>query len=312
MSFLKSIWAPMFIENLSLRKYIKRAQSFYPKPDLPKNTKDWEWGHVLVSYYAKKIMPKLLLPSWSHFVTAQVLAGVRPPLTDEERGASNVVYWSGLRRIDAMREKARATDNYESYYIEKYRVAQCGTLALYAKGLLARDCAYNPKVVNFSICNGDVPVEDDHNFCVYHLHNPKATFNDLMENLNDPDVRVCDLWTCSYGTPAQVFGHFAKMWVVEQNKVFSAVKPGMTICLEDWTERPVRDMRLVGVFEKRERADAPLGVRLLKTPAMYETTDKVARSNEPQRVTTWRQVRSSPELETPRIISDAVNHQRAE
>ncbi len=231
--------------NFLMRKIIdvlsKRVNSFYPQPEYPVKNSDWDIGHLVLQTYME-YQPKWLLPTWLDFVQYQAKVGIRPPLSETEK---KWIRWGadiGDGQITRFRRRGKKENMLEFNYVVPYRAASCGSLAQFAKHLLMRakeliskDFKLSCYIVNLNILENGKILENDHNFCLYTKPGtPQLTFEEMMRDVTNPNVRILDLWTASCGPVPEVLNHFANIFAVNRDGKWSPVLPKMDFVLEEW------------------------------------------------------------------------------
>ncbi len=235
-------WLPH--EQGRINYMVKRLEHLYPKLELPTDKSAWDMGHRCLAYMDKALPFRSLLSSslYQHLFR-QHLAGDRR-LTGMDVSRINMLFPVCDARIKAFREDVK-TDNATIENLKAAGVANCAELAVVARNLLDKQGvnAYHFKCLFKSTSE---KFDDKHNFVLFTLPGtPQLKVDEILDDVNNPNVRICDPWFQKCGTVPEMMNYYANTFLMKRGNAYIHIPAGFTMIVEAEHCYPVYDMGVV-------------------------------------------------------------------
>ncbi len=204
---------------------LKGVAHLCPQLDLPADKTQWDAGHKCLAYFNEVIpLNSLLLSSMYYLIYAQMGAGMRD-LSDSDFNAWKSIYPVSVGQQSKFWKEVH-TRNATISNIKEYKTAGCGELSIAACRWL-KEQGINAYSADFCFYFGKEP-DDTHRFVLYTLPDtPRLSFAEMMRDLNNPNVRVCDVWCQKCGTVSELLNHYAGQFVAVKDNQYTPIMPGM-------------------------------------------------------------------------------------
>ncbi len=196
--------------KITMMLYIMKP--FYRQLQLPENKADWDMGHRCLHYHAKALpMTDILLPSYLWTIYKRESAGLIPP-THVPAPLFDAMINLVNRRLIEIRSRDLTTISVA--LLKRQRVANCSELAgITYRWMVAQ--GVNAHWISARFHEGPEEImEANHQFVMYQTNpNVHLSAKEMMHQINNPDIRICDLWLQKCGTARDILAEYAQLFV---------------------------------------------------------------------------------------------------
>lgn len=197
------------------QQLIDSVKHLYPKAVYPENKADWDMGHRCLAYMEKALpMDKMILPSWLLLLSQHCVVGLRHNFSQKKFLHVLDVWAKGNDRLGELR-KAHKCHCMES--IRAYGVANCGELANVACDWLCEQGQEAYKVTLTVQSKNKEDASDGHCFVLYTADGSKKSFNQMVNNLSSPNIRIVDLWTQKCGSAKDLLDEYTQLLLCDKD-----------------------------------------------------------------------------------------------
>lgn len=179
----------------NIQEVIDKVKYLYPKPQYPEQKSEWDIGHKCLSYFEQTLpLSRILLPWYLLQKLYQEHCHMPTPVHKTPQSMRDVCMAMALgeeqlRRLRYEKKEEMTTP----HLIKKYKVANCQELS---------DVAYRWLTKQGKVCYSvECSFEDSratdlrcsHILLLYRKDNQSCSFQNLIQNLNDPNVQILDM-----------------------------------------------------------------------------------------------------------------------
>ncbi len=218
------------LSNEQIDALLKPVVHLYPTLELPADKAKWDMGHRCLAYMDKVLpLKSLMLHSFYYLLYGQVNVGKRI-LNAAECAAWKAVWPTAIAAQQRFWDEVH-TPNATIDNLKAYRTAGCGELSVVACRWL-QEQGVNAHRVSCFFWNGKMP--DDIHACVLFTlpGTSRLTLDEIMVDLNNPNVRICDPWFQKCGAAPDLLAHYANTFVAHGDNCYVPIGPGAKLCLE--------------------------------------------------------------------------------